>query len=320
MAEHDSGLRVIKPGFLSLLQDAGRAGVMHLGLATGGPMDRHAWAWANQLVNNPYHSAALEITLGGFECVAETAVQIAVTGAELSLEVNGLPQPLWSTLNLSPGDHITLGRPKTGVRSYLAVQGGFAVDVMLGNSGATLTRERTGGLQGDGTPLKAGDFLTCHLTRSARAQRQIPEEWLPDYTAPLILDVILGAQADRFASSTLATFFNSPYLLTPQSDRMGARLKGPVLEHRGKTLASEGTSLGAIQVPADGQPIVLLNDRQTIGGYPKLGAVTPRSLDALAQRMPGTEIRFNPVPLHAAQLQERDFLTFFLRTRADQRD
>jgi biotin-dependent carboxylase-like uncharacterized protein len=305
------GLSIIKPGFMTSLQDSGRRGVMHQGLACGGPMDRHAWAWANRLVGNPWHTAALEISFGGFECMAETHLQIAITGADTSLHINGSPQPHWTALNINPGDRLVLGHPASGVRIYLAVQGGFALNPGLGGSNSTLVREGTGGLQGDGSALQAGDHLPCNPVKSRGIQRQIPEQWLPDYTAPLVLDVIMGAQLDRFPSSTLHRFFSSCYTLTPRSDRMGARLSGPALEHHGLTLISEGISLGAIQVPADGQPIILLQDRQTVGGYPKLGAVTPRSLDALAQRMPGSEIRFRPIALHEAQEQEKRFLAFF---------
>ena len=305
------GLSIIKPGFMTLLQDSGRRGVMHQGLACGGPMDRHAWAWANRLVGNPWHTAALEISFGGFECMAETHLQIAITGADTSLHINGSPQPRWTALNIKPGDRLVLGHPASGVRLYLAVQGGFGLTPGLGGRNSTSVREGTGGLRGDGSALQAGDHLPCNTVKSHGIQRQMPEQWLPDYTAPLVLDVIMGAQLDRFPSSTLHRFFSSCYTLTPRSDRMGARLSGPVLEHHGVTLISEGISLGAIQVPADGQPIILLQDRQTVGGYPKLGAVTPRSLDALAQRMPGSEIRFRPIALHEAQEQEKRFLAFF---------
>lgn len=311
MTTHLPGLKIIKPGFLTLLQDSGRRGVMHQGLACGGPMDRHAWAWANRLAGNPWHTAALEISFGDFECVAETHLQIAITGADISLHINGSPQPRWTALNMNPGDRLVLGHPASGVRVYLAVQGGFALNPGLGGSNSTLVREGTGGLQGDGSALQAGDHLPCNPVKSRGIQRQMPEQWLPDYTAPLVLDVIMGAQLDRFPSATLQRFFSSCYTLTPRSDRMGARLSGPAVEHHGQALISEGISLGAIQVPADGQPIILLQDRQTVGGYPKLGAVSPRSLDALAQRMPGSEIRFQPIALHEAQERERRFLAFF---------
>lgn len=305
------GLRIIKPGFHTLLQDAGRLGVMHQGLACGGPMDRHAWAWANRLVGNSWNTAGLEISFGGFECVADVPLQVCVTGARLQLELNGTPHSLWSTLQLNPGDRLTLGHPVSGIRSYLAVHGGFALEAGPGGSHATLVRERTGGLKGDGKPIQAGDRLPCNKAASESTQRQIPDQWLPDYDAELVLDLILGAQVDRFPAASLDCFFRGLYRLTPQSDRMGARLNGPALTHNGHQLISEGISLGAVQVPPDGQPIILLQDRQTIGGYPKLGAVTPRSLDALAQRTSGTNVRFRSIDLHEAQLQEARFLAFF---------
>lgn len=313
MTERITGFTVSKPGFLTLVQDSGRRGVMHMGLATGGALDRHAWAWANRLLDNPFGSAALEVTFGGLEFTCNLTTQIAVTGAEVCCLINGLRQPLWTTLNLSEGDYVHLSAPSAGVRCYVAVRGGFQVPLGPGQSSATFIREGTGGLRADGQPLHAGDLLQCPATISQTSIRQIPDSWKPDYLQDLVLDVIPGAQIDRFPATTLQAFFSEPYTLTPQSDRMGARLQGPPLRGAGPTLISEGTSLGAIQVPPDGQPIVLLNDRQTIGGYPKLGAVTPRSLDALAQRHPGATLRFRPVSLYEAQLQERDFLSFFQR-------
>ena len=306
------GLWIEKPGFLSLIQDAGRCGVMHLGLATGGAMDRHAWAWANYLLGNCFGAAALEITFGQVEFVSQLSVNIAITGAQVAVTVNGVPQPLWATLSLKAGDRVALGAPRAGLRSYLAVAGGFSVAAGLGNSCATLHREKTGGLHGDGQPLKAGDLLPCEpRSQNPPLQRQVPVDWRPDYHEALILDVIMGAQAERFPSHSLECFFTRPYTLSPQSDRMGARLDGPALEVFGERLISEGISLGAVQVPANGLPIILLNDRQTIGGYPKLGAVTPRSLDALAQRQPGCQLQFRAVALHEAQRREKVFLSFF---------
>ncbi|MCG7199434.1 biotin-dependent carboxyltransferase family protein [Marinobacter pelagius] len=307
------GFTFTKPGFLTLLQDGGRRGAMHMGLATGGAMDRHAWAWANRLLGNPYGTPALEITFGGVEFRSHLDTQIAVTGAEVQCAVNREPRALWSTINLKAGDTVSLSAPKRGVRTYLAVLGGFQVKPGLGGSCATFTREGTGGLQQDGRPLNAGDHLPCSENQATVPNRKVSDHWRPDYREELELSVIPGAQIDRFPARVLETFFSEPYTLTPQTDRMGARLKGPALETTGQTLISEGTSLGAIQVPSDGQPILLLNDRQTIGGYPKLGAVTPRSLDALAQRAPGTRLRFRPITLHEAQLEEREFLEFFSR-------
>ncbi|WP_303291399.1 biotin-dependent carboxyltransferase family protein [Marinobacter sp. SS5-14b] len=300
-----------KPGFLSLLQDAGRRGVMHMGLTSGGAMDRHAWAWANRLVGNRYASAALEITFGRVEFTCELNTWIAVTGAHAPCFINGRPQSLWTALPVRAGDTVTLGAPSTGIRSYLAVAGGFQIETGPGGSCANFVREGLGGVRGDGHPLKEGDRLPCPTGLPPIKNRKVPESWQPDYKEELTLAVLTGAQIDRFPARVLHTFFTNPYTLSPQADRMGARLKGPGLEVHGTSLISEGTSLGAIQVPPDGQPIILLNDRQTIGGYPKLGAVTPRSLDALAQRPPGSRLRFRATPLHEAQLEERRFLQFF---------
>lgn len=308
------GLRVIKAGFLTLLQDAGRSQVMHQGLANGGAMDRHAWAWANRLLGNGYNTPSLEITFGGLQLESQVATRFAITGAEVAFTINGQPQPLWKSLNLQPGDKLQLDAPKTGLRSYLAVSGGFTVPQNLGGSCATLVREGTGGQYENGQKVAEGDLLPCKsLTAKELIQQpfKVPTNKIPDYKQPLVLDVILGAQVDRFPAASLARFFNEAYRISPQSDRMGARLDGPALEVLGERLISEGISLGAIQVTADGQPIILLNDRQTIGGYPKLGAVTPRSLDALAQGLPGSEVRFKPVSLYQAQLAEREFLQFF---------
>lgn len=311
MTGQRQGLIVRKPGFLSLIQDAGRTHVMHLGLASGGAMDRHAWAWGNQLLGNRYGSPALEITFGGCELTCQLETQIAVTGAAVTCTVNGEARPLWATLSLLPGDEITLSAPKSGLRAYLAVRGGFLVDPGLGDSCATFTREGTGGLNHNGKPLQTNDVLPCTETTDEAPNRKVPEQWIPDYTPEATLDVILGAQVDRFPTRSLDNFFSQPYEFSPQSDRMGARLSGPALKVNGERLISEGISLGAIQVPADGQPIILLNDRQTIGGYPKLGAVTPRSLDTLAQCVPGSAISFRPITLHDAQRQEQAFMRFF---------
>ena len=306
-----AGFYITKPGFFTLLQDAGRRGVMHLGLASGGAMDRHAWAWANHLLGNDYGAAALEITFGGAEFSCGLNTQIVVTGADVKLTVNGEPKSLWTTLHVSAGDSVALSAPRAGVRAYLAVRGGFLVGADLGGSCATVVREGAGGLQGNGQPLKEGDFLPCRPVTSPVANRKIPSQWIPEYHEPLTLNVIPCAQVERFSEAVLETFFTSTYTLSPQADRMGARLIGPALEITDRQLFSEGTSLGAIQVPADGQPIILLQDRQTIGGYPKLGAVTPRSADALAQRPPGIQLRFRETSLQEAQQEERQFLAFF---------
>lgn len=311
MTNKRTGLMIENAGFLSLLQDAGRTGVMHIGLANGGVMDRHAWAWGNYLLGNHYGAAALEITFGKIEFTSQLDTTIAVTGAEVECTVNQVPQRLWETLVLRAGDRVALSTPKTGLRSYLTVAGGFDVPPALGQSCATLHREKTGGLHNNGQPLKAGDLLPCLPDQPFSPKRKVPASWIPDYQEGLVLDVVTGVQVDRFPALSLERFFNEEFTMSAQTDRMGARLEGPTLEVLGEGLISEGIGLGAIQVPANGLPIILLNDRQTIGGYPKLGAVVPRSLDALAQRQPGSSLWFRSVALHDAQKREQSFLKFF---------
>lgn len=310
------GMMVKRPGILALLQDAGRRGVMHFGLANGGVMDRHAWAWANHLLGNAWGAPAIEVTLGGMVLEVQSCTAIAVCGADLSLQLNGQPLPLWRVHRVEAGDQLSFGHPRQGMRAYLAVSGGFQVSQSLGHSCATVMREGTGGLKGDGQRLQAGDILpfAAQQPSDMLLARRVPDRWIPDYQADLALDVVLGAQADSFPAEALTQFFDQSWTVSTSSDRMGARLEGGAIQGLCERMISEGIGLGAIQVPADGQPIILLNDRQTVGGYPKLGAVTPRALDLLAQRQFGSPITFRSVPLHEAQCQERQFLNFFAST------
>lgn len=296
-------LRVIKPGILALPQDGGRRGVMHTGLTQGGPLDLHAWAWANRLLDNPWGAGTLEIHYGGLELEAEDDLWLALTGADLGARIDDTPLTPWQSFLLRRGQRLRFGTPQHGVRAYLAVAGGFVMD------GPTVPREGLGGLHGDGRPLAIGDRLPC-IPGLTRRPRTVPSRFRPDDSAFLPLRLIPGAQFGTFGTEARARLFGKPWRLSPRSDRMGARLEGePIAAPRG--LISEGIALGAVQVPPDGQPIILLNDRQTLGGYPKLGAIHPLDLAALAQRLPGTELRLRPCTLQEAQAEMRDWLRFF---------
>ncbi|MGC8853831.1 MAG: biotin-dependent carboxyltransferase family protein [Halothiobacillaceae bacterium] len=296
-------LRVIKPGILALPQDGGRRGVMHTGLTQGGPLDLHAWAWANRLLDNPWGAGTLEIHYGGLELQAEDDLWLALTGADLEARIDSTPLAPWQSFLLRRGQHLRFGRARHGLRAYLAVAGGFAID------GPTIPREGLGGLHGNGRSLAIGDRLPCipGLTRRPRA---VPSRFRPDYSALLTLRLIPGAQFGAFGTKARARLFGQTWHLSPRSDRMGARLEGAPLKSP-SGLVSEGIALGAVQVPPDGQPIILLNDRQTLGGYPKLGAIHPLDLAALAQRPSGTELRLRPCTLQEAQAKMRIFLSFF---------
>ncbi len=304
-----SGLRVLNTGILALVQDLGRLGYQHLGLSTGGAADEHAYLWANRLLGNAPGAAALEVCFGGLQLEAETATRIAITGADLQPTLNGQLVSAWQTLNLQPGDRLRFGYAKSGVRAYLAVQDGFDIKPVFG-SVATVMREQIGGLDGKGGKLAVGDLLPCTASQP-RGTVAISPGRLPDYSQPLTLRVIEGHQSELFPVEALARFYREAYQISPQSDRMGVRLSGPELHPLADGIISEGISFGAVQVPKDGQPIILLKDRQTIGGYPKLGTVFALDAFMLSQRQPNTEVRFAPMPLYEAQRELQRFYRFF---------
>lgn len=305
-----TGFRIIKPGFFSLVQDSGRFGYEHLGVTCGGAMDEMAASWANRLLDNPAGSALLEITAGGLEMQARTQTMVAITGGDLNLTINGEPQVPWRSVWVNTGDVLKFGYPRLGFRAYLAVQGGFQVDPVL-DSVATVKRDGLGGLKGDGSPLAEDDLLACRFMPEEGISRQIPERFMPDYNGPVTLNIVPGYQQLKFSKQAWQQLLHQPFELDVRSDRMGARLQGQVIESPQLSMFSEGISYGAVQVPPDGQPIVMLNDRQTLGGYPKLGNILPLDCFALAQRQPGTEVRFAHMGLMTAQQQMRRYLRFF---------
>ncbi|KMQ75897.1 5-oxoprolinase subunit C family protein [Marinobacter subterrani] len=308
-ADAITGFRVTRAGPLALLQDAGRFGVRHLGVTQGGPADLHAWAWANRLAGNRWGSPALEITFGGIELQAECDLTLAVAGADLAARHNDQPLALWRSHRINKGDRIQFGNPATGLRAYLAVSGGFSAEPVLG-SVACVVREQLGGFDGQGLRVKEGDRLSVAAPSGQTPKPdQAPEQEQPDYAAPVVLDLLPGAQIADFTGRSLFDAFNSEWRVDDRADRMGVRLSGPPLQCRIKSMISEGISLGAVQVPPDGQPIALLNDRQTIGGYPRLGNLTPLAASRLAQCQPGQSVRLRPTGADRALREHRAFIT-----------
>ncbi|MFN2361541.1 MAG: biotin-dependent carboxyltransferase family protein [Marinobacter sp.] len=304
------GFRVTRAGPLALLQDSGRFGVRHLGVTQGGPADLHAWAWANHLAGNTWGAPALEITFGGLVLVAERDMVIAVTGADLGTRLNRQAVPRWQTLTLSAGDTLTFGTPANGLRAYLAVAGGFSTDSVLG-SVACVAREQLGGFDGRGNSVRENDVLDIGDNAPQPAEQAAPESDQPDYRAAVTLDLIPGAQVAAFTGKSLFNAFNAEWQVDQRADRMGVRLTGPTLHCSITSMVSEGISLGAVQVPPDGQPIALLNDRQTIGGYPRLGNLTPLAASRLAQCMPGQTVRLRAAGIDSALRKHRQFLKTF---------
>ena len=290
---------------LCLLQDAGRFGVRHLGVTQGGAADWVSMSWANSLLANSLDAAVIEITLGGFSLLAEEDCCLALAGADLGAMLDDRPLLPWRSFFLRKGQRLRFGQPQAGARAYLAAPGGFDAPQVLGSC-ATVAREELGGLDGYGKALSKGDRL--RYCGSSFLLRALTALQTPDLSDEAPLDVVLGAQISEFSGLSSFEAFNSEWTLDSRADRMGIRLLGPVLQYQGAPMISEGIPLGAIQVPPDGQPIVLLNDRQTIGGYPRLGALTPLSLARLAQRLPGSVVRLKPVVQTVAHQRQVDYL------------
>lgn len=303
-----SGLRVVRAGPQSLLLDGGRAGWQHLGVSPGGPQDLHAAAWANRLLGNPWGTPLLEVALGDVELHSRVDTWLALTGADVPLSVDGQDLPIWSRFAVRAGQRIRLGYARSGQRAYLAVAGGFQASEVLG-SVATQVREGLGGLDGEGGKLAQGDLLLCRPVSFERAA-SVPWPYRPDYRARPMLRVITGGDAMAFSEAALVSFFEQDWQLSPQSDRMGARLQGEAVSAPQRQW-SLGVARGAIQVPPDGQPIILQADRQTMGGYPILGWLHPQDQWRLAQCPARQKLRFTQVSVSDAQAELREFYRFF---------
>ena len=295
-------IRIADPGPQTTVQDLGRVGQLRHGIPPSGPVDVRAFVIANRLVGNADGAAGLECTLVGPRFTVEGACAIAVTGAAAPVTVNGAPAEPWTTLVLSPGDAVRVGAARTGVRVYVAFSGGLDVPPVLG-SRATYLRGRLGGVEG--RSLKRDDVLRL-LPAPMPMVRALPAAEIPPIEAEPEIRVVLGPEADRFTAAGIAAFLGGTYEMLPQSDRMGARLTGPRIAHaRGHDIISDGIALGSIQVPGDGQPIVLLMDRQSTGGYTKIATVGSFDIGRIGQVKPGQRVRFRAVDVAEAHRLRR---------------
>ena len=293
-------LKIIQPGMLSTVQDRGRYGYQRYGMPTAGAMDTFALRAANALVGNDDNAACIEATVLGprIEILADTT--IAVTGANVSPRLDSEPIPMWQSVAASKGSRLEFRGPKDGMRGYLAVTGGIDVPVVMG-SRATYMKAAIGGVEG--RALRAGDILNAlGHTPEAPAVRSVPADAIPQYGSAHELRVVLGPQQAAFTQAGIDTFLSETYTVSIHSDRMGYRLEGEPVEHtEGADVISDGTPLGTIQVPGDGQPIILLSDRGTTGGYTKIATVISTDLSKVAQAMPGHTVRFRAVSVEEAQ-------------------
>ena len=281
-------MRVVRPGPLTTVQDAGRSGVAALGVPRAGALDQPARALANRLVGNAPEAAVLETTLGGVALRALVPLVAAVTGAPSPVRVDGRPAAWGEPLRLAAGAVLELGAATAGVRGYLALDGGIGVPPVLGSRSADL-------LSGLGPPrLAAGQLLPLGRPFGPPCRIEpLPQPAPPD---ELVLRLDPGPRDDWFAAGTPELLASARYQVSPASNRIGLRLTGPPLTRRPGLgeLPSEGMVLGAVQVPPDGLPVVFLADHPTTGGYPVVGVVPAADLAAAAQARPGTPVRFAP--------------------------
>jgi len=293
------GFLVKKPGALSLLQDSGRYGYAKMGLTQGGPADKEAFYWANRLCENNADAAVIEVSVGGIELLAQLDTVLAVTGAPMKLLINSQEKPLWRTHRIKAGDTIALDYAQTGLRSYVAVKGGFTVKPSFG-SVSTVCRESIGGLTGD--KLSKNEILPYaeHKALVNENLYMLAEQHIPQYGHSAILRTIPSYQQHHFSAFEQRLFYSSEYNVSSECDRMGYRLQGRAIHSDISGILSEGICHGAVQIPADGQPIVLINDRQTIGGYPKIGSVISSDTNKLAQLRSSDKVRFEPISMEKA--------------------
>jgi len=297
-------LRVLKPGPFSLVQDLGRPGHRLGGVPEGGAMDRFALVAANLLVGNSEGAGALECALGGPDLVALRPCLVATTGADFAPSVNGQPVAGWTSHFLAPGDQLTFSGRRQGARCYVGVDGGLAGDRWLG-SVATYLLVRRGGVEG--RPLKAGDELgrAGPGVRPAVAGRFLPPAGRPAYASPARLAAVPGPHLSRLSPASRRALFRESFRVSRDADRMGFRLEGPPLEITGPELLSFGLAGGCLQVPASGQPILLMADHQTAGGYPVVAGVARADLPLAAQLLPGDELRFEKCGVEEAHQRWR---------------
>ncbi len=293
-------LTILSPGLHTTIQDCGRYGFQRFGMPVSGAMDTFSLRLANILVGNHPNQACLEVTLLGPEIAFSSPGAIAICGANMNPSINNRIIPLNKTIEVRSGDILRFSGLVYGFRSYLAFAGGIDLPLVMG-SRSTYIRARVGGLQG--RAIVQGDTIPLgKIDRKIRI-RKISSKLLPIYQSNQKLRVIAGPEVKSFGFEGIRNFLTSGYEISNQSDRMGYRLTGPIIKHSqgSADIISAATSMGTIQVPGDGQPIILMADRQTTGGYTRLANVISADLTLAAQLKPGDKIHFEEISLEKAQ-------------------
>ena len=297
-------IKVIRPGACTTIQDLGRIGYQKFGIPVAGVMDEFAASVANFLVGNERNEAVLEITYLGPTLAFQEEMLIGIAGADVSPKLNGVPVPVWESFTVKKDDVLSFGSVKSGVRAYIAFAGSIDVPPVNGSK-STLMKSKIGGFQG--RMLQAGDELAICVRHGSVPQR-LPARFIPVYPHSNDISVCLGPQDDYFTEQGIADFFRQPYTITANADRMGIRLDGAAVAHKTKAdIISDAAVIGSIQVPADGKPIILMADRQTTGGYAKIGTVIKEDIIKLAQMASKDTVQFRRISMEDAQQKYRAF-------------
>lgn len=329
-------MEIITTGLSARFVDLGRLGHQHKGFTQSGAIDLFSHKLANAILGKAFEAATIEVLLGGFFAIATQDITIAVTGAETVLLVNGMPKALNTAVLVRKGQKLQLEPPSIGARNYIACGTAFAATYFLASCCAVL-REKTGGLNSDGlglknrdvirylksshvtdTPIKAipnKEMLNTEIPNSEMPAKRIPKTLIsPSYT----LRVVLGYQHDLFDHKQKALFFNQSYRVGADTNSMGMRLDGISMGHQSVKMYSEGIANGAVQITPNGLPIIMLSERQTIGGYPKMGSIISNDLPELGQCLPGSLIQFQECDMFTARqlwLMRQQRLTNFAKAQ-----
>ena len=293
-----NALKVLTSGGYTTVQDAGRFQFQHMGVPVSGALDAFSFSIANLLVGNPENTAALELTVMGVSLEIRKEMDMALTGAEMGISINDTPVPSWQSHRVRPGDRIVMGQVQSGCRAYLAFGGGIHVPEVMGSC-STYAGGRIGGFHG--RPLQTGDILAVRDAPLATKQRTLPPNAVPAYPSRVVVRAVPGPQ-DHYFDTGLSVLFRSEYMVTPKADRMGYRLQGDAISIKDGmpgSITSEPAMPGSIQIPPDGQPIILLVE-QTVGGYAKIATIISSDLPAIAQTTPGDTIQFESVAIATA--------------------
>lgn len=305
------GIIIKKSGLFTTIQDLGRIGYQSYGFSVCGVMDKKSAIIANMLVDNDINEAVLEITINGPIIKFAESNIISITGSDFNAKINNVSAPLYQAILINKGDILSFGYGKNGSRAYVSFSGGLKIPKVMGSK-STDVRCKIGGFKG--RVLKADDYIsfenpTDYISNFLSKKIYIPKN---NIQQEVTLRVILGPQDNYFTEDGINTFFSNSYTISNEFDRMGCKLDGPFIKHKNEAdIISDGIALGSIQIPSHGKPIIMLSDRQTTGGYTKIGTIISIDIHKLVQRKVGDKVNFKSISIEEAQKLYNDEILYY---------